>query len=110
MSAELKTRLHHAMVSGQYKDMTLVSISKLEKIPCQTLSDIKTKWNPKAKILQQPRSNKLKTFKSPKLSELEKELYKWFIDVRQKHVPLNGTIIRWKAKLIKDRMGVPETE
>lgn len=46
---------------------------------------------------------KRKTLKSAKSPKMEKKLYEWFLKQREKHMPVNGQILKEKAKFFQHK-------
>jgi hypothetical protein len=49
---------------------------------------------------------KLKNYKQPTFAELEIVLFTWYQQARASNIPIDGTILKEKAKIIADRLNI----
>ncbi|XP_066247910.1 jerky protein homolog-like [Euwallacea similis] len=80
-------------------------LSRKYGVAKSTITSIKNK---KRKILQSVGSTftgpgKRKTLKMSVYAEMEKHLYKWFLKQREQHSPINGDMIKEKAKSLNSK-------
>lgn len=85
-----------------------VDVAKRLGIAASTLNSIySTKNEIREQIRKCGKSSKTrKTSKESKFSELEKILFSWYQQSRAVNIPIDGSIIREKAKQIAERLGI----
>jgi hypothetical protein len=75
------------------------------KIPGSTLSTI---LKDRDKILSSPsNAKKVKRFRQAEHPELEKCLFTWFVQCREKQVPISGPVLQKKAEQFARKMNIP---
>lgn len=75
------------------------------QIPGSTLSTI---LKDRDKILSSPsNAKKVKRFRQAEHPTLEKCLFTWFVQCREKHVPISGPVLQKKAEQFARKMNIP---
>ncbi|XP_063243689.1 tigger transposable element-derived protein 4-like [Bacillus rossius redtenbacheri] len=89
---------------------TRVVLAKELNIPVSTLNTIiKNRCSIEANAAQcGPSAKKRKYVKDSTFKELESLLYEWFICARSSNLPINGNVLREKAKVIALRLGIDD--
>lgn len=84
------------------KGSSVTVLSKKYKVAKSTICSIKNKKDNILKCVNNTfyGPGKRKTLRSSELPKMEKSLYKWFICMRNKNLPVSGLMLKEKAKQI----------
>ena len=87
---------------------TQKDLAKSFNVGTSTVSDILKKKEEYLKQFVENAPDKRKRFNSGKFCDLNKLIYKWFVQARAKNVPLSGPIIQEKALNIAEELHISD--
>lgn len=101
LSIKEKQQIINAVASGCKQ----IDVSKRFNVPRSTITSI---LKNKDKITSQSSDSKIKRFKTGDYPQLEDKVKQWFAQARNSNVPVGGNILREKARVFAEKMGIED--